>query len=360
MFKVQLFEARTLKWWFTRRNDIDFDPPYQRKGNIWSKYDQAYLIDSMINGFDIPKIYVADFTYSISELNRGKYWYAIIDGKQRLQSIFSFLDNKLPLNKDFIYFKNQKIKLGGYSHKDIQKEYPEIAEEFENFNLTIISVITDEAEKIDEMFIRLNRSKPLTGSELRSAMPGPIPKIINRLALHEFFDTKIRFQRKRKSEYNLVAKIFLVEYNNDLVNTMKRNLDRFVTDNEKKEEEDFINISYSINDQLDNLSKIFIDSDPLLKSSGPVLIYYWLTKQTSTNKHQQIRPFLIYFNKLRNEIENLADEDIKEFALTNNLGRDPLDLLKYNVSLRSINNQKNLKIAFEILYSWFKYYVKRI
>ena len=111
---------------------------------------------------------------------------------------------------------------------------------------------------------------------------------------------------------------------------------------------------------LDKLSKIFIDSDPLLKSSGPVLLYYWLTKQISENKHQQIRPFLIYFNKLRNEIENLADEDIKQFALDNHLRQDPFDLLKYNVSLRSINNQKNLKIAYDILKNWFYEYVKKI
>jgi uncharacterized protein with ParB-like and HNH nuclease domain len=59
------------------------DPPYQRRGRLWSLTDKAYLIDSILNGYDIPKFYVADFTWGKSALNRRKLPYAIIDGKQR-------------------------------------------------------------------------------------------------------------------------------------------------------------------------------------------------------------------------------------------------------------------------------------
>ncbi len=62
-FKVTPHEARTLIWWLTRRNKIDMNPPYQRRGRLWSDSDKAFLIDSILNGYDIPKLYVADFTW---------------------------------------------------------------------------------------------------------------------------------------------------------------------------------------------------------------------------------------------------------------------------------------------------------
>ena len=71
-FKITPFEIKTLSWWHNRRNTIDMNPPYQRRGGLWSQTDKAYLIDSILNGYDIPKIYVADFTWGSSALNKKK------------------------------------------------------------------------------------------------------------------------------------------------------------------------------------------------------------------------------------------------------------------------------------------------
>ena len=55
MFQVRTHETRTLSWWHTNKDDIDFNPPYQRKGGLWTPGDKAYLVDSILNGYDIPK-----------------------------------------------------------------------------------------------------------------------------------------------------------------------------------------------------------------------------------------------------------------------------------------------------------------
>src|SRR5207249_3787695 len=90
--KVTPFEAKTLSWWRARRTKIDMEPAYQRRGRLWSIADKAYLVDSILNGFDIPKLYIADFTYTDTVLNKKKLPYAIIDGKQRFEAIFDFFD----------------------------------------------------------------------------------------------------------------------------------------------------------------------------------------------------------------------------------------------------------------------------
>src|SRR5579883_632280 len=118
-FKIGLMQAHTLSWWRSRRREIDLAPPYQRRGKLWSKTDKAYLIDSILNGYDIPKFYVADFTWGRSGLNKKKLPYAIIDGKQRFEAIFDFYDGNVALNDDFLYLPNRSLSLAGLGYKDL-------------------------------------------------------------------------------------------------------------------------------------------------------------------------------------------------------------------------------------------------
>ena len=69
MFKIRPHPTRTLSWWNSQRKNIDMKPSYQRKGNIWSPEAKAYLVDSILNDYDIPKLYLADFTFGNSTLN---------------------------------------------------------------------------------------------------------------------------------------------------------------------------------------------------------------------------------------------------------------------------------------------------
>ena len=102
MFEVFAFEARTLSWWFDQQDNIDLEPPYQRRAHLWSLSDKQFLIDSILNGYDIPKLYIADFGFGAVQLRtRPQRQYAVIDGKQRLGAIFEFFQGKLPLAPNF-------------------------------------------------------------------------------------------------------------------------------------------------------------------------------------------------------------------------------------------------------------------
>ena len=103
MFKVIELPNRSVLWLCTHRDEIDEKPVYQRRGKVWPDKDKAFLIDSILNDYDIPKIYLADFTSVRSPLNKRKKRYAVIDGKQRLEAITEFFDGKLALDKSFQY-----------------------------------------------------------------------------------------------------------------------------------------------------------------------------------------------------------------------------------------------------------------
>ena len=196
--RITLHPSKPLIWWYTHRNSIDMNPSYQRRGRLWSQSDKAYLIDSIINGFDVPKLYLADFQMGESQLNTSKLPYAIIDGKQRLEAIFDFFDEKLVLNEDFMWRANPSLSLGGLSLRELRANHPKVAEAFETETVDIMSVVTNDEADINELFVRLNRSKPLTGAEIRNAMLGPVPDVIRNVARHSFFTENIRIQRQAR------------------------------------------------------------------------------------------------------------------------------------------------------------------
>jgi hypothetical protein len=227
MIKVTQFEPKTLRWWYSQRAKIDMNPSYQRHGRLWSETDKAFLVDSIINEYDVPKIYIADFTFGHTRLNSAGLPYAIIDGKQRLEALFDFFEGSLVLEDDFVCQQAPGLKLGGLGYSDLKSQYPDVADIVDNYPLSVMRVITDDEESINELFVRLNRSKPLTGAEIRNAMTGPVPGIIRYLVEHDVFQSCIRFPVRRGQDKNAAAKLLLFEFENKLAETKRRNLDQF-------------------------------------------------------------------------------------------------------------------------------------
>jgi len=337
-FSIRTMDAKPLTWWKSRRNKIDMEPPYQRRGRLWSQTDKAYLIDSILNGFDIPKLYMADFTLGEnSKLNKSKLPYAIIDGKQRFEAIFDFFDNKVVLNDDFLYRADQNLKLGGLGYKDLVANHYEIAEIFDTFNLTIMEVHASTEEPINELFVRLNRNKPLTGAEIRNAMSGPAPQVIRGICEHDFFHSNINFSFTRGADLNAAAKLLRFEFLGKPVDTKKKVLDDFVQSLEGQNQKDLLELAARrVNDNLKTMSEIFLPRDKLLSSGGLLPVYYWFCRNQDESKHHLIREFLVYFEEARKENRaSFADSSNKK---PNKLKEDFVAFDNYNRSTNDLNS----------------------
>jgi hypothetical protein len=340
-YKIEPFGNKTLSWWYSKKNSIDFDPSYQRKGGLWSIYDKGYLIDSIINGFDVPKIYLADFSWNESPLlNTKKKLFAIIDGKQRLEAIFEFFDNKIALNDDFTYLRDQKVNAAGMKYADLDKTYPSLSEEFREFNLSVVAVVTDNEEIINELFVRLNRNKSLTGAEIRNAMKGSIPRVIRQVANHSFFRDYVSFDMKRGQDLNAAAKLLMFEYYESVQTTKKTNLDEFAKINnlDNKKMEDSLRRTI---ENLNTIESIFLPKDKLLKLPGLVPVYYWFIRNQDEANLVKIRAFLVWFENKRKEAKN-DDSRI-------------IDFIQYN---RSTNDEISFVKRIEILENLFSKYLK--
>lgn len=337
MFKVRMHDTKTLKWWFSHRDEIDFSPPYQRRGRLWSEHERQFLVDSIINEYDIPKIYLADFTFSNSDLNTGKRPYAIIDGRQRLEAIFDYFNNKYVTADAIRYIKDTSLDIKGLSYKDLKDNYPKIAEQFEEFNLHVMSVITDDESLINDLFIRLNTSKSLTGAEIRNAMTGEVSDAIRRISEHNFFK-KVSFNTKRAQDKNLAAKLLFIEFKGGFTDIKRVHLDRFVSEGQKAENPEITRCEKRVEKILNIMDDIMIDRDTLLSSQGSIPVYYWVIR--TLGPISALREKILAFEKARKDNSKVAK---KEPEKANQ------DLLKYDLLARSVNDQGSLVGRFEII-----------
>jgi hypothetical protein len=320
------------------------DPPYQRHGRLWSRTDKAFLVDSILNEYDIPKIYMADFTFGSSQLNSKGLPYAIIDGKQRLEALFDFFSGDLTLDEEFVLQSNPSLKLAGLGYADLQKNYPDVADVFDNYSLSIMRVITDDEEMINELFVRLNRSKPLTGAEIRNAMAGPVPGLIRVLIGHEVFKSCTRFPVTRGQDKNAAAKLLLFEYNDKLAETKRRNLDQF-TKEAKRDPGQLELASRRVMDTLERMSEVFIPHDQVLSSAGVFPVYYWFVRLRKSKDDSLIREFLVRFERERKD--NRAAGSDAEFVEYDGFNRSTNDLASHQGRLKILESrfQKHLASA---------------
>ncbi|MGP3396386.1 DUF262 domain-containing protein [Stenotrophomonas maltophilia] len=331
VFVVRPFSSSSISWWYAERDQIDFSPAYQRKSGVWGVADRAYLIDSIINGYDVPKFYIADFSYSGSKLNKSGKPYAVIDGRQRLEAIFGFLDGKFRLGKDSVYFADPSVRLAGLDVVELREKHPRILARIEAFPLSVMSVITDQESRINDLFVRLNRSKPLTGAEVRSAMLGAVPGYIKSLADHKFFSRCVSFSNSRKQHENVAAKILLLEHREDFVDTKKATLDRFAAE-AILTEQSFERAFKRARSVLRQMSIEFYASDSLLRSSGNLPVYYWIYRSGVENASGfSARDCIDHFEKFRRANPNRKD------------------VAAYNLASRSANDEHTYRTRFNIL-----------
>lgn len=92
-FKSQSFTIADLyNWW--KKKELTLQPKFQRR-LVWKDIARSYLIDTVARGLPMPKIY---YRMQVDPAN-VKSVREIVDGQQRLDAIFSYIDNKFAVSK---------------------------------------------------------------------------------------------------------------------------------------------------------------------------------------------------------------------------------------------------------------------
>jgi len=164
---------------------INTEAEYQR-GEVWSVPQQRLLIDSILRGFDLPKIFLRKLPDGSEKL------FDVVDGVQRLTSIWRFTSNEFALPRSYSY--PDLGEAGGMTWAELPQD---AKDRLEFAKVTVTELETENEDDIRELFQRLQKGEPLNAAERRNAMSGPVRDFVATvLAEHNLWpETGLRKKR---------------------------------------------------------------------------------------------------------------------------------------------------------------------
>jgi hypothetical protein len=339
--------AKALAW----RGAVYDDPPYQRESSVWSLDKQQLFVDSLLNGFDVPKIYLHDL--------RGKHptkVYAVVDGKQRLNTIWRFMTDEIPLADDFRLEPanapdlppGTRPPVAGARYSELDPRWQEV---LRKTYLSVVLIQNATEEDIEELFARLNNGAPLNAAEKRNARGGDMAALVREVAQAPFFAERLASTNARYRHFDLAARFLLIEQADPAgdgppPDLRPAALDVFVESNRRLSARARRDLLLRVNAGLDRMGQVFVSADPLLGRPSHPPLYYLFVRALAAEDPTAIPA-------LREFLERFHATRVSEAGRPGG-GRD-LAILDFNDAMRrGTNEPKSLARRVEILRERFR------
>ena len=297
---------------------LSFDHPIQRKSEQWSDTQKSLLIHSMLANYPVPNIYVLrEDSQELDEKNKPVFNYFVMDGKQRLTSVLSYIWGEFPLDENIpaIIIEDVEYQIAGKYFCDLDEP---VQYEIKRYKFEIVAFEECSNREIEEIFFRLNNSTPLTKSQVAKAKVGvEIAELINELLTSKFFTVSCNFSKAQLKASDdqkvLIQSMMLLDTNNVLDFELKD-----FSENSILEYSESIRGTYT--DKQSNILKSAIqyltDAFPeknkqLRKISIPTLVYMADIAEDKEIKPMYFRQWFEFFTE-----EDELMEDYKTFCST--------------------------------------------
>ncbi len=292
--------------------------PFFQRNVVWADQGKSNFIESILLTFPISAVYIN---------NELEKW-SVIDGQQRLTTIFDFIEDKFQLKN-----LQKKDDFNLYKFSDLPREEQKTILEY-RVGITLINSAS-KAEVID-MYSRINKyTVNLNAQELRKAAfhDSDFLALSEELAINEFFDINKFFTPRKKQ------RMTDIEYISELLSIVlggiqdkKNNLDNYydtysVIEDKKKVKQSFLNT-------LEEIQNIF--KEPFFT--------------TRFNQQADFYSLFALIHELKKENPTLLEDkgNIKEFLLFFNdyiTPESPIQILStYAIKCVSQSNTKNSRI----------------
>ena len=138
------------------RKELIINRQYQRNPGVWPDSAKTFFIDTILEGFPFPKIYL----YQNYDKATRRPFKEIVDGQQRFTTIYEFFNNKFRLTS---LSKNY----AGMSFNELDEDS---RERFIMYSVQVDIISAADKSYILELFRRMNSyTAPLNDSEKRNA-----------------------------------------------------------------------------------------------------------------------------------------------------------------------------------------------
>ena len=351
-FKMYPLRANNILDLYRQRDAIDLEPPYQRLA-VWDRAKRQRFIDSVINEVDTPKLYFHELTRIPG--SESQFRYSVIDGKQRMLALWEFMDNRLALPDDFVFFDDDSRIARGMSYSRLLEQYPLLRARFDRYAAPIVLVQADRDELIEQLFSRLNVQVPLSAPESRNVLGGPVPFLIRKIGLTPFFRRSVRIKNNRFQHYDLAAKFVYICYRDSFVPTKKADLDGFVKAMKLWRARGDVaagdgalrSLETRTKDLLHGMHNFFGHDNSLLRSVGRVTLYFHMFRLCYKNSVDlsisvpMLRTFNTQVTRARRKSQRMGGGSGEDFSDIENV------LVLFDREKQSVNDGRAIARQYE-------------
>jgi hypothetical protein len=140
-FDTTVYSINDVLYWF-RKNEIELQPKFQRR-EVWTEKAQSYLIDTIIRGKPIPKIFIRQKI----DLQTKTTMREVVDGQQRLKAIHLYLEDNLQMSR------NHNDDYGGLVFSELPDD---VQRNFLDYRLSFDLLHDANDQEVLDIFRRLN------------------------------------------------------------------------------------------------------------------------------------------------------------------------------------------------------------
>ena len=176
-----------------KRRDRYEIPEWQRQ-EVWSRSKKQNLIDTILRGWKLPKFY-------LFKDSGEPETYEVVDGQQRLATIFEFFENELPLAE-----KTAK-EFGGAYYKELPDN---VVDSFDDYEIEFDEIENATEEEVKAFFQRLQDGLPLTSAEKLNSIHSKLRDFVVKLTKHPFVG-KVSASDTRYGHFDILAKVAAIE-----------------------------------------------------------------------------------------------------------------------------------------------------
>lgn len=338
-----------------RINSIEF-PEFQREPTVWDLEKKQRLIDSILRDFDISSMYF---------YKKGNGGHDCIDGRQRINAIFSFLginDADEADNGFHLKIENEIYNDKGYFSEVDKKRFSSFnstwKEKFLDYNLNIVEIIdVEHDEELNLLFLRLQIASVLNAGEKLNAMTGDMRNWIFFNVVKQDFFTKIKIPQRRFAREQVAAQIALNAFSkrdngsfqrsryNDLQEFFKR-YNKFSPDDKK------------LTKEIENIFKIIVKyfGDRLKHVNNraiAVSIYLFVSKMIEDGREVEIKEFVEFFIKFLKTLKWQIPKGV-------GMNEAYYDLLKFQTNISQAAGEKSsIQKRHDFLNEYFYFYKEK-
>lgn len=136
------------------RKEVIINRDYQRGSGLWPVSARTYFIDTILQGYPFPKVYL----YQSFNPNTKRPFKELVDGQQRITTIGDFLNDKFTLN-------SASKEYAGLRYSELDEE---TQRKFLSYQIEVSIILSASRAELLDMFRRMNAyTAPLKEAEKR-------------------------------------------------------------------------------------------------------------------------------------------------------------------------------------------------